>query len=178
MLQASQFWLVYRLESSALFLGYVALANALPAIALNLFGGVFADKVDKRRLIIVTQSIEALIIVLLATITLLDLVQVWHILVLAFAAGAVNAFDQPARQALYPHLIDRGAMMSAVALNSSIWQGTRIVAPAVAGILIATVGTAASFYGSQLSRRGRPGVRFTIFWKKLNSLDGTQFFPS
>ena len=68
------------------------------------------------------------------------------VLAIAFVAGAVNAFDQPSRQALYPHLIDRSVMMSAVALNSSIWQGTRIVAPAIAGVIIAATGIAASFY--------------------------------
>jgi MFS family permease len=146
MFQFGQLWLVHQLTGSPLFLGYVGLANAIPAIALNLFGGVFADMFDKRRLIMVTQSITALLIFLLATLTLLDMVNVYYVLIIAFFAGAVNAFDQPARQALYPHLIDRKVMMSAVALNSSIWQGTRIVAPATAGIIIATLGTATSFY--------------------------------
>ena len=146
MLQASQFWLVHTLEDSPLFLGYVGLANAAPAILLNLFGGVFADRLDNRRLIMVTQTLLASLIFLLATLTLTSVVEVWHVLGIAFVAGAVNAFDQPARQALYPHLIDRSVMMSAVALNSSIWQGTRIVAPAIAGMIIATAGIAASFY--------------------------------
>ena len=146
MLQASQFWLVHTLEDSLLFLGYVGLANAAPAILLNLFGGVFADRWNKRRLICTTQTILASLIFLLATLTLLDVIQVWHVLVIAFFAGAVNAFDQPARQALYPHLIDRKVMMSAVALNSSVWQGTRIVAPAFAGLVIAVAGIATSFY--------------------------------
>ena len=146
MFQFGQLWLVHELTGSALFLGTVGLANAIPAIILNLFGGVFADLFDKRRLIIVTQSITAILIFLLAVLTVLEMVAVWHVLVIAFFAGAVNAFDQPARQALYPHLIDRKDMMSAVALNSSIWQGTRIVAPAIAGGVIATMGTSASFF--------------------------------
>ena len=147
MFQFSQLWLIHHdLDKSPLFLGYVGLANAIPAIILNLFGGVFADKLDKRRLIITTQTILAALIFLLATLAVLELVQVWHVLVIAIFAGAVNAFDQPARQALYPHLIDRKVMMSAVALNSSLWQGTRIVAPAAAGIIIAALGTAASIY--------------------------------
>ena len=146
MFQASQFWLVHTLEDSPLFLGYVGLASAIPAIVLNLFGGVFADKIDNRRLIMVTQTILAILIFLLATLTLSGQVQVWHVLVIAFFAGAVNAFDQPARQALYPHLIERKVMMSAVAMNSSLWQGTRIVAPAIAGIIIAKLGTSASIY--------------------------------
>jgi MFS family permease len=141
-----QYWLIYRLTGSPLALGYMGIASGVPAICLNLFGGVFADTIDQRRLIMTTQSLTAGLIFLLATLTLLDVVQVWHVLVIAFCAGAVEAFDQPARQALYPHLIDRKVMLSAVALNSSIWQGTRIIAPAVAGFVIAWTGTAAAFY--------------------------------
>ena len=146
MVMFSQGWLVHQLEPSPLYLGYVGLANAIPAIGLNLFGGVFADKLDRRRLIMITQSIIASLIFVLATLTLLEIVKVWHVLIIAFAAGAVNAFDQPARQALYPALIDRKVMMSAVALNSSIWQGTRVVAPAMAGLVIAIANTATAFY--------------------------------
>jgi MFS family permease len=146
MLRFGQFWLVYQLTGSPLPLGYVGLANGIPAICLNLFGGVFADKCDQRRLVIVTQSLTASCIFVLATLTLLDVVQVWHILVIAFCAGAVDSFDQPARQSLYPHLIDRKVMSSAVALNSSLWQGTRIIMPAVAGCIIASTGTAVAFY--------------------------------
>ena len=139
MLTFGQLWLVHELTESPLFLGFVGVATAVPAIALNLFGGVFADRLDKRRLIMVTQTLSALLIFLLATLTVLELVEVWHVLAIAFVTGAVNAFDQPARQALYPHLIDRKVMMSAVAMNSSIWQGTRIAAPAVAGIIMVIV---------------------------------------
>ena len=146
MLIFAQGWLTYELTGSPLYLGYVAVASALPSIALNLFGGVFADRLDKRKLIFFTQILTAAIIFTLAFLTLFELVRVEHILALAFAAGAVNAFDQPARQALYPHLIDRRVIMSAVALNSAIWQGTRIVAPAVAGIIIGLIGTATAMF--------------------------------
>ena len=146
MFRFGQLWLIYQLTGSPLPLGYVGLANGVPAVCLNLFGGVFADKFDQRRLIMVTQSLTASFIFVLATLTLLDAVQVWHIVVIAFCAGAVESFDQPARQSLYPHLIDRKIMGSAVALNSCIWQGTRIIIPAVAGCIIAWAGTAAAFY--------------------------------
>jgi len=146
MLRFGQYWLIYQLTASPVALGYMGIASGVPAICLNLFGGVFADTIDQRRLIMTTQSLTAGLIFLLATLTFLDVVQVWHVLVIAFCAGAVEAFDQPARQALYPHLIDRKVMLSAVALNSSIWQGTRIIAPAVAGFVIAWVGTAVAFY--------------------------------
>jgi MFS family permease len=146
MFRFGQFWLVYQLTGSPLPLGYVGLANGVPAICLNLFGGVFADRFDQRRLVMTTQSLTASLIFVLATLTLLNAVQVWHILVLAFLAGAVESFDQAARQSLYPHLIDRKVIGSAVALNSCIWQGTRIIIPAVAGCIIAWAGTTAAFY--------------------------------
>ena len=142
----SQSWLMYQLTGSPLYLGYVAAATAVPGIVLNLFGGLLADKLDKRRLIVVTELMVAGLIFLLATLTFLDIVNKWHVLAIAFLAGGVDAFNQPARQALFPHLIDRRAMLSAVALNASIWQGTRIVAPALAGGVIAVAGTAASLY--------------------------------
>ena len=140
-----QFWLIHELTGSTVYLGYVGLANAIPAIILNLVGGVVADRFDKQRLIIVTQTISAALVGLLAVITLAGVVEPWHVLTIAVFAGAINAFNQPARQSIYPYLIERKVMMSAVALNSSIWQGTRIIAPAIGGILIAIVDTGAAF---------------------------------
>ena len=93
--------------------------------------------------------------------TMLDAVHIYNLLIIAFFAGAVNAFDQPARQALYPHLIDRSAMVSAVALNSAIWQGTRIIAPAVAGFIIASLGTSSTFF---LAGGGFAIMAMVIFW--------------
>ncbi len=145
MFRVAQGWLVYELTGSPLYLGYALAANAVPGIFFNLFGGVFADQLDKRSLIMTTQGFTGLLVATLGALTLLDLVAVWHILVIAFLSGGVEAFDTPARQALYPHLINRRAMPSAVALNSSIWQGTRIIAPAVAGFIIDLVNTGASF---------------------------------
>ena len=141
-----QGWLTFELTGSPLYLGYIGLASATSSIALNLFGGVFADKLDKRRLIVITQLTTASLIFLLALITLLEVVQVWHIILIAFVAGGVGAFDQPAQQALYPHLIDRNAIVSAVALDSAVWQGMRIVAPAAAGLVISLAGTATAFF--------------------------------
>ncbi|MFP6594599.1 MAG: MFS transporter [Dehalococcoidia bacterium] len=140
-----QFWLIHELTGSTVYLGYVGLANAIPAIILNLAGGVVADRFDKQRLIIVTQTISASLVGLLAVITLAGVVEPWHVLTIAVFAGAINAFNQPARQSIYPYLIERKVMMSAVALNSSIWQGTRIIAPAIGGVLIAVIDTGAAF---------------------------------
>ena len=144
-LNFAQFWIVHRLTGDPLFLGWVGLATAVPAIVLNLFGGVLADRMERRKLIAVTQTVNGLIILILAVVTFTGMVQAWHVIVLAFFAGAVNAFDQPARMALYPILIDRSVMMNAVSLNSAIWTGTRIIAPAVAGLIITLVGEGFSF---------------------------------
>ena len=192
MLMFSQGWLTYELTGSPLYLGYVAVASAVPSIALNLFGGVFADRLDKRKLIFYTQILTATLIFTLAFLTLFEVVRVWHIIALAFAAGAVNAFDQPARQALYPHLIDRRVIMSAVALNSAIWQGTRIIAPMIAGIIIGLIGTATAIFvaGSGfvimaiviLTLRipridiGSTGSAFGALWEGLRFISGSSIF--
>ena len=144
-LNFAQFWVVHRLTGDPLFLGWVGLANAVPAIVLNLFGGVLADRVERRKLIAVTQTVNGFIILVLAAVTFTGIVQAWHVILLAFFAGAVNAFDQPARMALYPILIDRSVMMNAVSLNSAIWTGTRIIAPALAGLIITVEGEGFSF---------------------------------
>jgi MFS family permease len=135
-----QAWLVFDLTGSALQLGFLALARALPAMVLGLVGGVFADKVDKRRLLMATTSGIAVIYLVLATLTLTGVVQVWHILAAVFLVGGLQAFDQPSRQAIFPNLIDRKDMMSAVALNSTVHPGTRILAPLIAGLMIDFIG--------------------------------------
>ncbi|MBI2872198.1 MAG: MFS transporter [Chloroflexi bacterium] len=184
-LQFGQLWLVHQLEPSPLFLGYVGVANALPAIVLSLFGGLFADRLDKRRLIIVTQTTSAALTFLLATLTLMGKVRVEHVLIIALFTGAVQAFDQPARQALFPQLIERKALMNAVALNSAIWQGTRIVAPAAAGVIISLVGTEAAFYATCLGFLTMAGVMYLLKVPRVERrapanagrelLDGLQF---
>ena len=125
----------------------MGLAAGLPAIALNLFGGVIADKVNQRRLLIVTQITSSMGMLALATLTLTGLVEPWHIIASAFLIGSVQAFDTPTRQSLFPHLIDREDMLNAVALNSMVWQGTRVIGPAIGGIIIGTrLGVAPGFF--------------------------------
>lgn len=163
MFRVGQGWLIYDITGSAVYLGvFLGLVTALPGMVFNLLGGVVADKLDKRRLVMMTQLTNGSLIFLLATLTLLDLVEWWHVLAVAFMSGSVEAFDTPARQALYPHLIDRRVMMSAVAMNSSIWQGTRIIAPAVAGFIIDLSHTYVSFYVS--------GIGFFVLAAVLGSL--------
>jgi MFS family permease len=135
-----QAWLVYDLTGSALQLGILALVRAIPSVALGLVGGVVADKVDQRRLLIATTAGVATIYLVLGAITLIGAVQLWHVLGSVFLIGGFQAFDQPTRQAIFPNLIDRQDMMSAVALNTTIHPGTRILAPLLAGLLIDYVG--------------------------------------
>ncbi|MFH1140209.1 MAG: MFS transporter [Chloroflexota bacterium] len=146
MLVVAQGWLVYSLTGSKLQLGLVGLSSAAPSIILTLFGGVVADKVNPRRLIMATQAVSCLVLLVLATLTATHLVQPWHVMAMAFLMGGLGAFDGPSRQAMFPHLIDRSALMNAVALNSTVWQGTRIVGPALAGVLIDWIGAAPVFY--------------------------------
>ena len=184
-LMFGQGWLVHELTGSALYLGYVGVANALPAICLNLFGGVMADKADKKRLIVVTQAMSSSLVFLLGFLTLFHVVRVWHVMVIAVLAGAINAFNQPARMALYPHLLERKALMSAVALNSAVWQGTRIIAPAIAGILIALFGTPSPFFlagagmlafGIVVNRLKVPKIESTATGRPLHDLaEGLRF---
>ncbi|MEK7353660.1 MAG: MFS transporter [Chloroflexota bacterium] len=143
----TQLWLVYELTGSTLYLGAVGGANGAATILLSLFGGVLADRVDKRRLIIFTQSIMAILALILATLAAARLVNVGHLLIIAALTGATSAFDNPARQALIPHLIDDPKdLPNAVALASSVWSATRAVGPALAGVLIASTNPAICFY--------------------------------
>jgi MFS family permease len=142
----AQGWLVYQLTDSTAALGFVGLTQALPTIVLTLFGGVVADRVDRRRLLIGTQTLTALLVFLLATLVAADLVRLWHIFAVALVVGAVQAFDQPARMALVPYLVPRDDLMNAIAMGSMVWQGSRIVGPSIAGLLIWLMGLAPCFY--------------------------------
>ncbi|MBI2886338.1 MAG: MFS transporter [Chloroflexi bacterium] len=143
---AAQAWLVYERWHTAAYLGLVGAAQALPVILLNVVGGAVADRVDRRRLLLYTQSGNALIVLALALLVSSDQIQIWHLVLAGVLAGALQAFDQPARMALVPQLVERADLTNAIALQSMVWQGTRIVGPAIGGLLIATVGIATCFY--------------------------------
>ena len=132
-----QGWLVYELSGSPLQLGYLGAASSIPTIAAALAGGVIADRVDRRRMLIATSSIIAGLLALLAVLDGTGVVAVWHVLAIAAAIALIAGLDFPARQAFFPGLIGREHMMSAVALNSMLWQGSRIVLPGLGGVVIA-----------------------------------------
>jgi len=132
-----QGWLVYELSGSPLQLGFLGAASSVPTIIASLAGGVVADRVDQRRLIIATSVTIAALLALLAALDGSGVVAVWHVLVIAGAVAFIVGFDFPTRLAFFPSLIGRDHMMSAVALNAMLWQGTRMVLPALGGIVIA-----------------------------------------
>ncbi len=139
-------WLVYRLTGSAVLLGWVGFSNQIPVFLLAPIGGTVADHFDRRRVIMATQSAFMVLALLLATLTFTGVIRVWHIMVIAASLGVVNAFDIPARQSFVLDMVGREDLPNAIALNSSMFNGARIVGPAVAGMLVAAVGEAWCFF--------------------------------
>lgn len=136
-----QGWLIFELSGSAFQLGVLGAAASLPNILMTLAGGVIADRFDKRRILMCTSLIVTALLALLAWLDASGQVAVWHVLSIAAAFSLITGLDWPVRVSLYPQLIDRPAFMSAVALNSFIWQATRMAIPAVGGVLIAATDT-------------------------------------
>lgn len=140
-------WLAYELTGSTFYLGLVGGVLATSTILFSLFGGILADRFDRRWLLAFTQVSMGLIMLTVATLVALKIITIWHILVIAPISGMVQAFERPARESLLPHLIeDKKHLPSAIALSSVVWQMTRIVGPALAGIIIGFGGAAVSFY--------------------------------
>jgi len=140
MQSVAQSWLVYRLTGSAVLLGSVGFASQIPVFLLAAFGGAIADRRAKHRILILTQTFSMLLATTLAALTLSGRIQVWHVFVIAALLGIVNAFDIPTRQAFTVEMVGKSDLMNAIALNSSMFNAARIVGPAVAGILVATIG--------------------------------------
>ena len=155
MLWVAQGWLIYELSGSAVLLGAAGLARALPSTVLGFVGGALADKLDQRRLLIVVQVVQMSLLAFLGTLAVMGTVQVWHLLVIISASAAAQSFENPARQAIFPRLLPRSALMDAVALNAMVHPGTRFAGPFLGGLLMAQVrmasgdpllGAAALFY--------------------------------
>jgi MFS family permease len=140
MQSVAQSWLVYRITGSAVLLGTVGFASQIPVFLLATVGGIVADRYRKRRIVIGTQTISMVLAFVLAGLTLANVIQVWEIIVLATLLGVVNAFDIPARQAFFVEIVGKEDLQSAIGLNSSIFNGARIIGPAIAGILVAGIG--------------------------------------
>ena len=151
MQNVGQAWLVLQLTNSPLKLGIVSAMQFLPVMVLSLVAGPFVDRYPKRKMIIFTQTSLMLLALILATLTLLHVVQYWHIVVLALLLGLVNTIDIPTRQAFVIELAGREDLMNAISLNSTVFNMARIFGPAVAGILIGAIGIAPCFYLNGIS---------------------------
>ncbi len=151
MQQVAQAWLVLELTHDPIWLGIVAAAQFLPVIVLGLFAGVAADALPKRKVLIATQVVMLVLAAILAVLVVAGVVEVWMILVLAFLLGIANAVDMPVRQAFSIELVGREDIGNAVALNSAMFNGARVIGPALAGLAIAAFGVGPSFAINALS---------------------------
>jgi MFS family permease len=134
-------WLVYRLTGSAALLGLVGFAGQIPAFLLGPVAGVWVDRWNRHRTIVVTQILSMLQSFALAALALAHIITVWEIVALALAQGMINAFDMPARQSFVVQMVDlREDLPNAIALNSSIVNASRLIGPAIAGVVVAAVG--------------------------------------
>ena len=162
----AQNWLVYQLTGSAWDLGLLNFVGAIPLVPLTLHAGAIADRFSKRRIIFLTQASMMALAFVLAILCATGLVRLWHVLALAFLLGAVQAIDIPARQAFVIELVGREDLANAIALNSGTFHGARVIGPAVAGILVATLGVSGAFFLN--------GVSFLAVLGALFMMDATR----
>ena len=152
MQQVAMIWLVYRLSNSAFLLGLVGFCTQVPSFFLAPLAGVFTDRWNLHRTIIVTQSLAMFQAAILVVLTLTGVIAVWHIILLSIFLGLVNGFDIPARQAFLIQMVEgREDLASAIGLNSSMFNGARLVGPAIAGFLIAAMGEGLCFLLNAIS---------------------------
>jgi len=146
MQNAAQQWLVYEKTSSAALLGVFGFASQVPMLLLAWMGGYVGDRYSRHRGVITTQSLSMVLAFVLAGLTLGRIIQTWHLIFIAFLVGIINAFDVPIRQAFFVHMVEKGDLPNAIALNSSIFNGARIIGPPLAGFAIAYIGAGWCFF--------------------------------
>ena len=151
MQSAAQSWLVLKLTNSSIMLGVVSFAQFAPILLVGLFAGVVIDRIDRRRMLIGTQTLLMLSAFTLAILTLTGLVRVEHVIILAAFNGTVGSFDMPGRQSFVVEMVGYDDLANAIALNSMMFNGARMLGPAAAGLLIAWLGTGACFFLNGLS---------------------------
>jgi MFS family permease len=147
----AQGWLVFHLTQSELWLGLVACAAGLPSLLLSPLGGVIIERVPRRTLLLITQAVQMVLAFILAYLTFTDTVAVWHIMLLAFLLGVTNAIDAPTRQAIVVDLVGREHLASGIAMNSMIFNISRVIGPVVAGIVLTQIGSGWCFLLNGLS---------------------------
>ena len=144
-------WLLYQITNSPVQLGLNGVFRAIPAITLGLISGTFADRYDRKWLLLWTQLVLAALSLILGLLDQAGHVQAWQIYLFTFISSSVGSFDGPARQSLFPSLVPRSVLPNAVALNSLLWKGAALIGPTLGGIAIAAMGTAGAFYANGLS---------------------------
>ena len=142
----AQQWLVYKLTGSVALLGVFGFASQVPMLLLAWMGGYVGDRYNRHRGVIVTQTLSMILAFVLAALTLTHLIREWHLIVIAFLVGIVNAFDVPIRQSFFVHMVGKEDLPNAIALNSSIFNGARVVGPAIAGFAIVLLGEGWCFF--------------------------------
>ena len=145
MQQIAMSWLVFRLTGSVFLLATVTFMAQIPILVATPYMSVFVDRFDRRKLLMLTQSLSMLQALLMAVLTLTGLIQVWHIMILSLLIGLINALDNPTRQSFYPRLVPRDKLSNAIALNSAVINGSRLIGPAVGGVLIGLLGEGICF---------------------------------
>ncbi len=152
MTQLATIWLVYHLTNSPLMLGIVGFTSQIPILLISPFSGVFVDRFSSYRILISTQILAMIHALSLAVLTLTGVIQIWHIIALSLFQGCISAVDMPARQAFVPEIIEhRDDLANAIAINSTIVNGARLIGSAIAGLLIAGIGIAYCFLLDGLS---------------------------
>lgn len=151
MQSVAQSWLVYRLTGSPLLLGMIGFSNNFPVFFIAPFGGLLADRISRRSILLGTQTAAMILASTLAVLTLSGRIEVWHLFVIASCLGIVNGFDIPARQAFAVEMVGREDLVNAIALNSTAFNLARVAGPAVAGILVAAVGEGWCFFLNAVS---------------------------
>jgi MFS family permease len=146
MQNVAQGWLVLTLTNSAFWLGVVGFAGSIPFLFVTLLGGVVADQVDKRRLLLVTQTIMMILAFLLATLAWLNIIKVWEVAAIAFLNGVALSMNAPSYQALVPKLVKREDLTNAIALNSAQFNMSRILGPTLGGYAMILLGVAGNFF--------------------------------
>ena len=147
----AQGWVMTGLTNSALWLGTVTFASSIPMLALSMYGGIVADRHDKRRIIIISQSVQVVLALAVGWLVMTHQVQIWHIIAASFLLGISSAFEMPATSALVPELVDKENISTAIAVDRSVFHGSRLLGPALGGWLIGILGQASAFYANALS---------------------------
>jgi len=147
----AQQWLVYKMTGSVALLGVFGFASQVPMLFLAWMGGYVGDRYNRHGGVIVTQTCSMVLAFLLAGLTLTNLIREWHLIVIAFLVGIVNAFDVPIRQAFFVQMVGKDDLPNAIALNSSIFNGARVVGPAIAGFAIMWIGEGWCFFVNGVS---------------------------